>query len=75
MSRNLLFCAALSLLLVACQQFQAHSAPEFKGKIAKRYENSKEHWEPKQRPPKGAPNVIIFLLDDTGFAQLGVSAA
>ena len=23
------------------------------------------------RPPEGAPNVVIILLDDTGFAQLG----
>jgi arylsulfatase len=23
------------------------------------------------RPPQGAPNVIIFLLDDVGFAQVG----
>lgn len=45
--------------------------PEFKGVVAKRYEDSKEWWAPKVRPPKDAPNVIIFLLDDTGFAQLG----
>ena len=44
---------------------------EFKGKIAKKYEDSVEWWAKKKRPPKGAPNVIIFLLDDTGFAQIG----
>jgi arylsulfatase len=44
---------------------------EFKGKIAKSYEDSVEWWAKKQRPPEGAPNVIIFLLDDTGFAQVG----
>ena len=70
MSRNLLSCAALSFLLVACRQSQAHSGPELKGKIARRYEDSKEHGEPKTHPPKRAPDVIIFLLDDTGFAQL-----
>jgi arylsulfatase len=47
------------------------AAPEFKGKIAKKYEDSKEWWAPEVRPPKGAPNVIIFLLDDVGFAQVG----
>ena len=26
---------------------------------------------PPRRPPEGAPNVVIILLDDTGFAQLG----
>jgi arylsulfatase A-like enzyme len=45
--------------------------PEFKGKIAREYENSKEWWAPEVRPPEGAPNVIIFLLDDVGFAQVG----
>jgi arylsulfatase len=44
---------------------------EFKGKIAKKYEDSKEWWPEPVRPPKGAPNVIIFLLDDVGFAQIG----
>ena len=44
---------------------------EFKGKIARSYEDSEEWWPQKARPPKGAPNVIIFLLDDTGFAQIG----
>jgi len=45
--------------------------PEFKGKIAREYENSEEWWAPEVRPPEGAPNVIIFLLDDVGFAQVG----
>jgi arylsulfatase len=45
--------------------------PAFKGKIAKKYEDSVEAWPEQPRPPKDAPNVIIFLLDDTGFAQIG----
>ena len=49
------------------KEFQA----EFKGKIAKTYEESEEWWPKKKRPPKDAPNVIIFLLDDVGFAQVG----
>ncbi len=44
---------------------------EFDGKIAERYEDSEEWWPKKKRPPQDAPNVIIFLLDDTGFAQIG----
>jgi arylsulfatase len=44
---------------------------EFKGKIAKRYEDSQEWWPEPAKPPKGAPNVIIFLLDDVGFGQIG----
>ncbi len=28
-------------------------------------------WEPQKRPPEGAPNIVVIVLDDTGFAQLG----
>ncbi len=44
---------------------------EFGGKIARSYEESEEWWEPEVRPKKDAPNIIIFLLDDVGFAQVG----
>jgi arylsulfatase len=47
------------------------SAPEFGGVIAERYEDSQEWWPEPTEPPPGAPNVIIFLLDDVGFAQVG----
>ena len=42
----------------------------FDGYIAKEYKDSKEVWPKRKDAPKGAPNVIIFMLDDTGFAQL-----
>jgi arylsulfatase A-like enzyme len=45
---------------------------EFKGKMAKKYEDSKEWWpELYPLPPEGAPNVVLILLDDVGFAQIG----
>ena len=43
---------------------------EFKGKIAKSYEESEEWWPETPKPEPGTPNVIIFLLDDTGFGHL-----
>jgi len=43
---------------------------EFKGKIGKAYADSEEWWPTKDRPPEEAPNVIILLLDDVGFAQV-----
>ena len=46
-------------------------ADEFRGKIARSYDESQEWWPEQVRPPEGAPNVIIFLLDDVGFAQIG----
>jgi arylsulfatase len=42
----------------------------FGGVIAERYADSREWWAPEERPKKGSPNVIIFLLDDVGFAQV-----
>ena len=44
---------------------------EFGGKIAKSYDESEEWWPEPVRPHPDAPNVIIFLLDDVGFAQVG----
>lgn len=28
-------------------------------------------WAPLPRPPEGAPNIVVIVLDDTGFAHLG----
>ena len=66
---------AIGFFLLGCVSFapsrQAEKvSPEFGGKIARSYADSEEWWPKKQRPPEGAPNVIIFLLDDTGFAQI-----
>jgi arylsulfatase A-like enzyme len=44
---------------------------EFKGKIGRTYAESKEWYpEPKKAKP-GTPNVLIILLDDVGYSQLG----
>jgi len=42
----------------------------FGGVIARSYEESEEWWAEEGRPKEGSPNVIIFLLDDVGFAQV-----
>ena len=53
------------------KQFVKFMDPEY-GHIRKvSYEESQEWWPEPVEPPAGAPNVIIFLLDDTGFAQIG----
>lgn len=46
---------------------------EFGGKIARSYEDSVEWWPEPVRPHPDAPNVLILLLDDVGFAQMGGS--
>ncbi|MCB1250352.1 MAG: arylsulfatase, partial [Acidimicrobiales bacterium] len=45
---------------------------DFQGTIA-RYatDGAVAHWPEPARPPDGAPNVVVVVLDDVGFAQLG----
>jgi arylsulfatase len=45
--------------------------PAFKGKIGKTFADSKEDFPQSVRAPKGAPNVVMILLDDLGFGQPG----
>ena len=52
-------------------QAEEPEKPEFCGKIERGYEDSEECWPEQKRPPADAPNVVIFLLDDVGFAQVG----
>ncbi len=56
---------------VSAQNVKTKTVEGFGGVIAEKYADSKEWWPKEKRPPKGAPNVIILLLDDVGFAQLG----
>jgi len=65
--------ASLVLWSAGCAspEHGSEGGPVFKGKIARSYEDSEEWWPDPIVPPKGAPNVIIFLLDDTGFGQIG----
>jgi arylsulfatase A-like enzyme len=44
--------------------------PPFKGKIGKTYLESTEDWPDVPKPPEGAPNVVVILLDDVGFGQV-----
>jgi len=70
---------ALALLMIANATFaQTPSASpslprpdfHFPGKVGRTYEESDPPSFPKvARPPKGAPNVVLILLDDVGFGQ------
>jgi arylsulfatase len=46
-------------------------AKRFEGVIGRTFEDSVAWWPPVERPPDGAPNVVMVLLDDVGFAQFG----
>lgn len=43
----------------------------FGGKIGRTYEDSTPWWPPVPSAPEGAPNVVVVLLDDVGYAQFG----
>ena len=45
--------------------------PPFQGVIGDDWRDSTPWWPDVPRPPEGAPNVIVVVLDDVGFAQLG----
>lgn len=45
--------------------------PDFSGRIGRDWRDSQEWWPPEPRPPDGAPNVLLVVLDDVGYAQLG----
>src|SRR5215475_8645233 len=44
---------------------------KFKGKIERNAAQSTPYWPARVVPPKGAPNVLLIMTDDTGF---GVSS-
>ena len=41
------------------------------GRVGKTVEESTSWWPPIPTPPSGAPNVIVVLLDDMGFSDIG----
>ncbi|MCU1452944.1 MAG: Arylsulfatase family protein [Acidimicrobiales bacterium] len=46
-------------------------AAQFRGVIGDDWRDSTPWWPEARRPPTGAPNVLLVVLDDVGFAQLG----
>ncbi len=43
--------------------------PVFKGKVAPTAKDSVPYWPDMPKAPKGAPNILVILLDDIGFAD------
>ena len=44
---------------------------DFRGTIGRYRSESEPAWPEDPAPPDGAPNVVVVVLDDVGFAQLG----
>src|SRR5271157_6080144 len=42
--------------------------PKFGGKIERNAAQSKPWWPPRVEPPQGAPNILLIMTDDVGFA-------
>src|SRR2546422_964663 len=49
----------------------ARMTQRFEGVIADDSRDSTPWWPPEPTPPPGAPSVLLIVLDDVGFAQLG----
>jgi arylsulfatase len=47
------------------------SEPGFQGRIGRTLADSEPWWPDTPVPPGAAPNVVMIVLDDTGFAHLG----
>jgi arylsulfatase A-like enzyme len=44
---------------------------DFGGRIGRDWRDSEPCWPAEPVPPAGAPNVVLVVLDDVGYAQLG----
>ena len=43
----------------------------FDGTIGETVVDSTPHWPAEPTPPAGAPNILLMMLDDVGFADFG----
>jgi len=78
-----LIASFVALGFIATSTVQAQTAPdrtvlplpipEFHGKIGNNYKDSTPDWGPSLpvTAPEGAPNILMIILDDVGYSQLG----
>jgi arylsulfatase A-like enzyme len=64
-------CLALPAAWAASQAVRTYTDNHFNGAIGMTYTESQPAWPALPAAKPGSPNVVIFLLDDVGFANLG----
>ncbi|MDA8239340.1 MAG: arylsulfatase [Nitrospiraceae bacterium] len=82
--RQLMACTSAGALLMSglgavcpsetgAQEVLPRPEQPFKGKIDRFYKDSTPDWSPAAPvlPPANAPNIVVIVLDDIGFGQLG----
>jgi arylsulfatase len=73
-----LLCCSILLLgassAALAQEVLPKPEPQFKGKIGRTTKDSKPDFPKGVEAPKGAPNVLLILTDDSGFGASSPTA-
>jgi len=68
LSASILSASILSVGVASAQDVLPRPPAPFAGTIGPTFEQSKQDWPRAVKAPKGAPNVVLILTDDVGFA-------
>ena len=68
---GLVLALPLSVVTVSAQEVLPRPDPKFNGIIGQTYKDSTPDKIPLVKAPAGAPNVLLIMIDDSGFGQWG----